>query len=266
MGFYPRILIPALALVMLFPLQAWAGKSGCLDCHVSHYAEQGKCTDCHRGNDRTDRKRVAHDGIIPGRFAWFTIKGSQPTVRGKELLDRFACRRCHTVGGKGNRLATNLDGILLRRRPPEIAAAIEAPVQYMPDFRLAPGEVTDLVNAIIAESPPVMAKTGETPLVIHFEEDKQLAENEFVKRCGQCHKALSERYGGLGRGDIAPNLSGLFTRFYPETFREHERWSIENLRKWLQNPRRLRKNARMIPIPIKSDEFGRLADILRATP
>lgn len=266
MGFNPRILILILFIAMLLPLQAWAGKPGCLACHGSHYAEQGKCITCHRGNDRTDRKRVAHDSIIQGRFAWFTIKGSQPTERGKRLLDSFACRRCHTVGAEGNRLATNLDGILLRRQPLEIAEAIGAPVRYMPDFRLAPADVTDLVNGVLAETPPAMIKSTETPLLVHFEEDKLLAENVFVKQCGQCHKALSERYGGLGKGDIGPNLSGIFTRFYPETFREHERWNVENLRKWLGNPRRFRKNARMPPVSIKRDEFGRLADILRATP
>ena len=77
---------------------------------------------------------------------------------------------------------------------------------------------------------------------------------------------LSGKYGVLGRGETGPNLSGLLTSFYPETFREHERWSVENLRKWLENPRAMRKNARMPPISVKSDEFGRLTDILRATP
>jgi cytochrome c2 len=46
---------------------------------------------------------------------------------------------------------------------------------------------------------------------------------------------------------------------------ERERWSVENLRKWLKNPRAMRQNARMPPISIKNDELGRLADILRAT-
>lgn len=263
MGINQRLLIPALLLVFLLPMPVRAGKQGCLACHGSHYVERGKCVSCHRGEDRTDRKAVAHDGLIPGRFAWFTIRGSQPLERGKKLLDGFACRRCHAVDNKGNRLASNLDGILLRRLPLEIAAAIETPVRFMPDFRLGKRDVTDLVNVILAETPPSMAKRGETPLVVHFADDGKGTENIFEKWCGGCHRMLTEKYGGLGRGDAGPNLSGFLTPFYPKTLRDHERWNVEELRRWLENPRRLRNNARMPPIPIRGEEFGRLAEIMK---
>jgi cytochrome c2 len=266
LDFYPRILILALLFVALLCTSAEAEAPGCLGCHPAHYAERGKCVSCHRGEYRTDRRRVAHDGLIPGRFAWFTIEGSEPVARGKKLLETFACRRCHTTGGKGNRLAADLDGLLVTREPREIARAIGLPVQYMPDFRLAERETTDLVNAVLAGGSPVAGKKRETPLVVHFEDERQQEENPFVKHCGPCHKALSEGHGGLGKGTIAPNLSGLFTGFYPATFRDREPWSAEKLQKWLENPRRLRANARMQPVPLKDGDFERLLDTLRVTP
>jgi cytochrome c2 len=266
LGLYLTVLTTALSLILLFPPQAPAGQTGCLDCHKVHYAGRGGCPACHHGNDRTGRKRVAHDGLIPGRFAWFTIKGSQPVARGKRLLDLYACRRCHTAAGHGNRLAMNLDNLSQTRRPAEIALAIEKPAQCMPDFHLAESEIIDLVNAIQTGEKARAAKSMETPFVVHFADERKLNENIFEERCGGCHRMLSEKYGVLGRGETGPNLSGLLTSFYPETFREREKWSVEKLRKWLENPRAMRQHARMPPISIKSDEFGRLADILRATP
>ena len=254
------LILPALAL-SLWSSWAMAGQDGCLACHPPHYAERGKCIVCHRGDDRTSRKRVAHDGLIPGRFAWFTIGGSRRTARGEKLLETFACRRCHTAGGKGNRLATNLDGVLQTRQTREIERAIASPVPSMPDFRLADADMTDLVNALLAESARSTANKRERPLVVHFQ-DSNVNENVFEKICGACHQALTARHGGLGRGEIGPNLSGLFSPFYPPTFRGRERWSEAHLKTWLANPRRIKKTALMQPGLLGNDDFARLLDML----
>lgn len=265
MGLPLSILTAALSLILLMPTAVLAGQAGCLACHSAHYTELGGCTGCHGGTDRTDRKRVAHDGLIPGRYSWFTIEGARQTERGNKLLDLYACRRCHTAQGKGNRLAIDLDTLKRTRRPQEIALAIERPAQCMPDFHLNEEDVADLVNAILAGGCKKIEKSGETPLVVHFADDGKREENDFEKKCGSCHRMLSEKYGGLGRSDIGPNLSGFLTPFYPKSLPGHERWNIKELRRWLENPRRLRKNARMPPIPIKGEMFGQLAEILRAT-
>ena len=130
----------------------------------------------------------------------------------------------------------------------------------MPDFRLADQEITDMVNAILAG--PGAEKTAETPLLVHFLE-KTPSENIFEKHCGACHRMLSSRNGGLGRGEIGPNLSGLFSPFYPATFHDRERWSAANLKKWLANPRRIKNMALMQPVPLGDKEFATLADIMQ---
>ena len=238
-----------------------AGQRGCLACHTPHYTERGKCIACHRGDDRTDRKQVAHDGLIPGRFAWFTVRGSEHTARGERLLETFACRRCHTTGGKGNRLAANLDGLLRTRQTQEIERAIASSVRYMPDFRLADSDVTDLVNALLAGSSGTTAITQERPLVVHFQ-DAPKNETVFDKFCGACHRALTARHGGLGRGEIGPNLSGIFSPFFPATFRGQERWSEAHLKTWLGNPRQVRKTALMQPVLLNNNDFAKMVDIL----
>jgi cbb3-type cytochrome c oxidase subunit III len=257
-----RILILLLSLAALPCLPVKAGQTGCLTCHTGHYRERGGCVACHRGNDRTERRQVAHDGLIPARFAWFTIPGSLPVTRGQRLNENFACRRCHIIAGKGNRLAANLDAAASTRPPRELAHAIQSPVPYMPGFRFTDQQVTDLVNALLAAAAPTTLAAPELPLVVHFQ-DTRGKETIFEKRCGSCHRALTARNGALGTGDMGPNLSGLFSPFYPDPLGKNERWSAIGLRRWLTNPRQLREHALMRPVPLSRKEFADLTAILR---
>jgi cytochrome c2 len=264
LGFRLTLLITLIA-VLFRPPHALAAKPSCLGCHKPHYEVIGTCVDCHRGNAQTDRLAIAHHDLIPGRFAKFTLGRTPAVERGRKLLETFACRRCHIITGKGNRLAADLDGLLSARQPQLVFDAIRTPPLFMPDFRFDDRQIIDLVNALLAGAKQGGAKGAEKPAVVHFDEGKQTGKNPFVMLCGQCHKALTEKFGGLGKGDFGPNLSGLFSLFYPETFRDRAPWRGESLRKWLANPRRLRPNARMQPILLKAGELQGLADILRVT-
>jgi cytochrome c2 len=243
---------------------ALAGGSGCLKCHEPHYEEKGTCVGCHRGNPRTDRVSIAHHDLIPAKYADFTMEGSPVVKRGGALVKTSGCRRCHVTGGKGNHLATNLDRVLGAARPQKLFHAIKTPVLFMPDFCFKEMHILELVNAILAEAARTEPEAGEIPLVIHFEDEKRAEESVFVKHCGFCHKALTTRFGGLGKGNIGPNLSGLFSEYYPDTYGDKEQWSPKPLKKWLENPRKVRKNAQMAPAKLTSDEFSRLLEILGA--
>jgi len=241
---------------------ALAGGSGCLKCHEPHYVEKGACVGCHRGNPRTDRVSIAHHDLIPAKYADFTMEGSPVVKRGGKLVETSGCRRCHVSGAKGNRLATNLDRVLSAARPQELFNAIKIPVVFMPNFCFKETHIIEIVNAILAGAARTEPEAGEIPLVIHFENKKQAEESVFVKHCGSCHRALTARFGGLGKGDIGPNLSGLFSEYYPRTYGDNERWSSKPIRKWLDNPREVSKNAQMAPVKLTSDEFSRLLEIL----
>lgn len=84
----------------------------------------------------------------------------------------------------------------------------------------------------------------------------------FVKQCGGCHKLLSKQHGGLGSGTAGPNLSGLLTRFYPANFEEDNAWNEERLKRWLKNPRQVRGQTLMRPIPLKPEEWEQLLKII----
>ncbi len=178
---------------------------------------------------------------------------------GRALVKTSGCRRCHVIGVKGNRLATNLDRVLGSARPHKLFDAIKTPVLFMPNFCFKEMHIIELVNAILAAR--TEPEDGEIPLVIHFENENKPKENAFVKYCGYCHKALTARFGGLGEGDIGPNLSGLFSEYYPNTYDDKEQWSPKSLKKWLENPRKVRKNAQMAPVKLTSDEFSGLLEI-----
>ena len=241
---------------------ALADKVGCLQCHKPHYSNNGSCVSCHRGDARSDRLAIAHRDLIPGKFSWFALPGSQPLARGEKLMGHFACRRCHTSAGKGNRLAINLDRLPANTSPQKIYDSIKSQALFMPDFRCDDRQVTDLVNAVLAGALKAGRRGGEIPQVVHFEKLQLHRENIFEKQCGPCHKVLTEAHGALGKGDIGPNLSGLFSEFYPGTWKDNGRWTADNLKKWLENPRGVRVNSQMRPVPLTKNEIDQLLVIL----
>lgn len=261
--------LPAIVLVLclsVLPAGGGEGRPLCLSCHPSHYTDRGACSACHRGNPAAGRKEIAHQRLIAGRFASFTL-GETPVVReGERLMERLACRRCHVGGGRGNRLATNLDTLLETRPLGEIAAAIRSPAVGMPDFRLDEEQVVQLVNAVLGGAHTPGGPAGKRPLVVHFENRDKPGKDLFTRNCGACHRALTARLGMIGRGDNGPNLSGLLSPWYPRTFREREGWSAGRLKKWLENPRAVRPWSRMRPLELSAAEFGELTEILGVFP
>lgn len=261
MGFSHAVLIAAIVLACVSPVGAASGNS-CLECHPVHYAGQGGCAFCHRGNQRTSRKELAHSGLIRGRYAHFTNSRSAQVVSGLQLAEKAACRRCHLLVGTGNRLAANLDSLLWTTQPEAIRAALVHPALYMPNFYFSEQDLTRLVTTVLAGGLKAGKALGEPPLVVHFSAADAAKQNIFVKNCGACHKLLSKRDGGLGSGIVGPNLSGLLSRFYPHTFEDNKNWDEERLKRWLKNPRAIRKNAAMRPIPLKPEEWGELLKTL----
>jgi len=183
--------------------------------------------------------------------------------RGKKLLERLSCRRCHRYEEKGNRLAGSLDVTGATGKARDIYESIRAPVLFMPNFHASDVQIADLVNAILARVKFAKPPTGETALAVHFQDVKNIRKNVFAGQCGKCHKILSERAGGLGSGYIGPNLSGLFSEFYPRTYRDAESWNPDRLKKWLENPRDIRINAMMPPVRLAPEEFEQLLGIIQ---
>lgn len=232
----------------------------CLECHPVHYAERGSCTDCHRGVPQTRRIEIAHSGLIAARFAAFTIDCSPVARQGEQRLKDYACRRCHVIDGKGHGVAANLDQAEKFSTPEELDEAIKSPVLFMPKFYFTETQRVELVNALLAAAWRAEAVEGEVPSVIHFEGEGAAEELRFEKHCGGCHRVLTARLGGLGSGLIGPNISGLFSEFYFSNFGpEGQRWTVENLRQWLKNPRKIRALSQMPPVRLEPAEFDRLS-------
>ena len=245
-----------LSAVNLFAAEAPTATNYCLECHPTHYADISSCVACHRGFAGTARLNIAHEGLIAARFSSFTITNDPVTKRGKQRLEDYTCRRCHISGDKGNRLAANLDFSQLEKNPEELEEAIQSPVLFMPEFHFSQQQRIELVNAILFWGRQVKVPDHELPQVVHFEGEEVTREFQFEKHCGSCHRALTARFGGLGSGLIGPNLSGIFSEFYLLNFgEEKQRWSIENLEKWLKNPRKIRSYAQMPPVELKKEEF-----------
>lgn len=257
MGLRASVLITALLLIWLCPAQA-VPRNHCLDCHPAHYTEQGSCRYCHRGNPQTNRKELAHGGLIKGQYAGFSNSRSAELTVGKRLAEQTACRRCHTLAASGNRLASNLDNLLWTTKPELIRRALVEPAQQMPDFHFSAPDLDRLITAILAGGLQAGKAAKEPPQVVFFSNVDTQKQHIFVKQCGGCHKLLSKRDGGLGRGIDGPNLSGLLTRFYPPDFEGNKPWNEERLKRWLQNPREIRSQTMMRPVVLTPPEWQEL--------
>ena len=260
------LLTSALLLLAVVPVSAAPGKQLCLNCHAVHYARLGSCTACHRGNPSSERTNIAHQRLIAARYASFTLAGDPLLRQGTGLIEQYACRRCHVIDGRGNRLSVNLDQVAMRRSPEELEASIRRPVQNMPDFRMDETQATAVVTALLSAGGHQPAAGGVRPQVVHFDQGARVDKDLFSIKCGPCHRLLTKNRGGLGRGDAGPNLSGLLSPFYPKGYRDGESWNEEGLRRWLDNPRAVRSGARMRPVKLSGTEFRELLEILGVAP
>lgn len=257
-----RLLISALFVLASAPLFNADGRSLCHSCHTIHYAERGECVRCHRGNPAAARKNVAHHHLVAGRYAGYVLPDSSSLLKGRRLLDQFACRRCHRIGQRGNALSTNLDFVGSRRAPEELAARIRYPVQNMPDFRATEDQISELVTALLSEATKQKNPAVEKPRVVYFDQVGASVQDVFSVKCGACHRVLTLRSGALGRGTNGPNLSGLLSPLYPPTFRGHLTWTEQRLGEWLKNPRKSKPDAMMQPVALTEREFMQLVEIL----
>ena len=241
-------------------VHAAVNRQFCLKCHSGHYEGRGNCTDCHRGNPLTDRKNIAHQQLIAGRYAHFTL-GNVPVLKeGRRLIDHSACRRCHVIAGQGNRLAANLDVVARKKSPQELLQSIHQPAQGMPDFHINENGTTAIINALLSSTPTITK--DERAQVVYFSRAGDGGQDIFSKKCGGCHRILSQKLGASGRGDIGPNLSGLLSSFYPKTFRNGGEWSADKLANWLKNPRIFRPWAQMQPVDLTNSERNDLETVI----
>lgn len=204
---------------------------------------------------------MAHHDLIAGRYAGFALPGNAVVEQGRKLLDQYACRRCHVIGGRGNRLSLNLDSSSRRRTPDELSEVIRHPSEAMPDFGTGEQQRIALITALLAEARQA-PRSDDAPRVVHFS-GTAVGKDVFSIKCGSCHRALTQRHGAVGKGVAGPNLSGLLSPFYPKNFRDGQEWNEERLKEWLKNPRRVRPTAVMQPVNLTGNEFRELVEMLR---
>ncbi len=236
------------------------GEGNCRPCHAPHYLERGPCTSCHRGDPGAARQKLAHQRLISGRAAENGLPNGPAVVEGRERVESLACRRCHLVGGAGNRLATNLDHVVWKRDQGALARSIGEPVVNMPRFGLDVSQTEAVIAFLLRSAQPELA---EATYRVRFAHRDGLTRSIFDVRCGGCHRALLAD-GPAGRGSAGPNLSGLFTREYPATAQGNRPWTPAQLKSWLQNPRALRPQTTMRPLRLEESEWHRLLEELGA--
>ena len=262
MGFRLAVLISVslLTLGCVKARTAAGPRQGCNSCHAAHYAEIGACAECHRGQPYAARKELAHARLLSGRAAEHGLANGKAVTEGRKLIEAAACRRCHTIGLQGNRLATNLDTVAWKREQRELMASITEPVESMPLFDFDRSQAEALIAFLLSSARPDAA---EEAYRVQFARDTLRAPSTFDDKCGGCHRLLTS-LGPQGFGRRGPNLSGLFTSFYPKTAPGERAWSEKSLTDWVRNPRALRPVTVMPPVPLNETELQQVLESIRS--
>jgi hypothetical protein len=164
------------------------------------------------------------------------------------------------VDGTGNRLATDLDRISWTRDQAELVKSIAEPVENMPRFGLDDRQVESVIAFLLRNAD---TDRPDATYRVRFSGAGAKGDSTFERRCGGCHRALAAD-GPLGRGSAGPNLSGVFSAFYPATAQGGRGWTGETLWKWLENPRSVRPRAAMRPVRLEAGELERLVEEMEA--
>ena len=252
-----NVVVIVITVLALLTDAAGAAEPFCLSCHKPHYESGFKCESCHGGRSDTVRKDIAHYRLNEGRYSYFLLNGGE-VKRGEEIIGALYCRRCHTINGKGNALAANLDGSIKRLTAASVSDNITNPNQNMPNFNIPSDEAAYIVNALFSYA---NEKGGSAMTEVVQIGDSGGAE-QFNERCGGCHFFLSKK-GALGRRSLAPFLSGLYSEYYPplEADGKTVKWDEKVLSDWLDNPRGLKAKTVMPVIPLTDKEKAEIISL-----
>ena len=189
-----------------------------------HPFEKFGCTVCHNGQGLATPLQDAHGptanwykaiyhedfmenscSLCHGQF----IHSQAPVfARGREVFNKDGCRACHVIKGeKRIRVAKPLDDMAGRVKPDWLYRWIRDPKALqprttMPNFRFSEQQAAD-VAAFLLQGP----KAGAFELKGAAHQGKILF---LDSRCVSCHSVE-----GKG-GDIAPELSSISSKLYPE--------------------------------------------------
>lgn len=251
------VLIAALALFgcLRQPAAARSGQeSGCRSCHELHYAREGTCQECHRGDPAAARAELAHARLLSGRAAEHRLQGGPALREGRGLVEALACRRCHRIRSEGNRLASDLDRVVWAREQAQLLGSLRQPVENMPRFGLDERQAQAIVAFLLNSG---SRDSQLSSYRVQFTRLSSASPTAFETSCGGCHRLLSAS-GPLGSGSAGPNLSGLFTPYYPRTAPGDRAWTAKALAEWLENPRAARHHTTMPPLELSGEALRQI--------
>lgn len=256
------VLIAVLALGGCVKAQSTARQpAGCGSCHELHYLREGACHECHRGNPSALRVELAHERLLTGHASAHRMLDGPALREGRRLVEALACRRCHGIGAESNRLATELDKVVWTREQAALVSSIREPVENMPRFGLDERQAEAIIAFLLRSG---SRDQPQDRYRVHFTRSASAAPTVFQKSCGGCHRFLGGA-GPVGSGNTGPNLSGLFTAFYPKTAPGDGAWTEKALADWLRNPRASRHTTTMPPVELSAEELRLITQELGGT-
>jgi mono/diheme cytochrome c family protein len=217
---------------------------------IPHKVDQFGCVICHRGQGAATTVEDAHysklaqeEPILPIRYIESgcgqchheALDGTPRLNRGRTMLSRYGCVRCHTV-----KLPDGSSPVPTDTPPPLthiadkttrewIYAWLKDPAGYsatatMPNFKLSDDDARDISAFLIANSTELPGDTIKISSSGPAPDEAASASLYGESFCASCHAAQNAA-GNLVGGDLGPELTGVGTKVKPE-------W----MEAWLNNP------------------------------
>ncbi|GAB4525527.1 MAG: hypothetical protein Fur0018_10090 [Anaerolineales bacterium] len=91
--------------------------------------------------------------LSPPRFVLNLVKNvdlSNPVAAGEQVVEKYSCRSCHTIGGQGALIAPNLASVTQRHDPLVLRLWLRNPRKVksntaMPNFDLSDSEIEAII-------------------------------------------------------------------------------------------------------------------------
>ncbi|MDE3104785.1 MAG: c-type cytochrome [Acidobacteriota bacterium] len=228
---------------------------------IPHGLDEFGCVICHRGQGAATTVAEAHDSklahqepILPARFVESScgqchhaaLMGTPKLNRGREMLARYGCVRCHTVKLPDGSTMTATDDppplthIADKTSREWIYAWLKDPKSYagsatMPNFHLSDDDARDISAFLIAASTPQPEDTATLPAAaLKAAADPSGGASLYGESfCASCH-AMQNAAGDLTGGNVGPELTRIGTKVKPE-------WLVG----WLRDPRHYDEKTQM---------------------
>ena len=208
---------------------------------------------------------------LPGPSAAGLVAEDRVLAEGRRIVNKYNCRGCHVIEGRGETFAPQLDIEGLRVRGGWLKHFLAGPEELRPDhpgrmpsFPLKPSEIESLLEyfqAIAADKDPTPVSVTQGVTQRQLERGREIF---TAQNCGWCHQVDGAQPPVAIPLPPGADLSAA-RRFAPDLGHAPERLRAEWTEKWIRHPQNYLPGTLMPGYALSEDDLTALRVFLMAS-